>query len=323
MNESTKKLALLMPQQATYPHGAYMDLFESMTFFTRVVETGSFSAVAKEFNTTQPTVSKKVAELEKHLNTKLFRRSTRSINLTDSGSDYYARSLNILQDIEEAELSITSLQSETKGIVKVTTSVAFGNAHIIPILSEFFKAHPGLQINLYLTDQNVDLIQQGVDIAIRMGHLPDSILSARQVCSSPLVTVATQQYFEHYGYPTHPLELSRHECLIYSGRKNPLNWHFMEDAIDFSVTVKGRFITNDAAAYRAALISGLGVGVAPRWLVGDLIQAGTLQTVCNKYSANPMPIHAVFPPGKHVSEKVRCFTDFLTDKIKICENINR
>ena len=156
-----------------------------------------------------------------------------------------------------------------------------------------------------------------------MGDLPDSILSARQICSSPVVTVASTEYFKQHGYPNHPSELSQHECLIYSGRSKPLSWHFIEDGRDFNVSVKGRFITNDAAAYRTALISGLGMGVVPRWLVGDLIQAGTLQTVCKNYNAAPMPIHAVFPPGKHIAEKVRCFTDFLTDKMKICESINR
>jgi DNA-binding transcriptional LysR family regulator len=156
-----------------------------------------------------------------------------------------------------------------------------------------------------------------------MGNLPSSELSAKQICSSPMVAVASPSHFAKYGAPRHPKELSLHPCILYSGREKPRKWRFQENDESFYVTVNGKFTTNDATAYRAALLANLGLGVVPLWLVGDAVQTGALQIALEEYCVEPMPIHAVFPPGKRIPSKVRCFVEFLTEQLNICENINR
>lgn len=299
-----------------------MDRFESMALFVRVAETGSFSITAKEFNTTQPSVSKRIAKLEKQLNTKLLRRTTRQIKLTDIGKEYYDRCNVILRELEDAENAIKQLQTTPTGTIKVTTGVAFGTAHILPRLNDFFESYPGLNVTLHLTDQNVDLVQEGLDMAFRMGSLPNSELSAKQICASPMVTVASPGHFTKYGTPHHPKEISLHPCILYSGREKPREWRFQENDNSFFVQVNGKFMTNDAAAYREALLASLGIGVVPLWLVGDLVQTGALQAVLEEYCVEPMPINAVFPPGKRIPSKVRYFVEFLTEQFNLCESIN-
>ncbi|MBL4606644.1 MAG: LysR family transcriptional regulator [Pseudomonadales bacterium] len=298
-----------------------MDLFESMALFVRIAETGSFSAAAKEFNTTQPTASKRIADLESHLSTKLLRRTTRHIKLTDTGKEYYDRCIIILREMEDAEHAIKQLQTSPTGTIKVTTGVAFGTAHILPRLHEFFESYPGLNVILHLTDQQIDLVQEGVDIALRMGNLPDSELSAKLICSSPMITVASPAHIAKYGAPKHPKELSLHPCALYSGREKPRKWRFQENDMEIFVDVQGKFMTNDAAAYRAALLANLGLGVVPLWLVGDLIQTGALVQILDEFSIEALPIHAVYPPGKRISSKVRYFSEFLTEHLNICDNI--
>ena len=299
-----------------------MDRFESMKLFMRVAETGSFSAAAKDFNTTQPTASKHIANLEKQLNAKLLRRTTRQIKLTDIGKEYYERCNVILREIEEAENAIKQLQSSPIGTIKVTTGVAFGTKHILPRLNDFFDAYSGLNIMLHLTDQTIDLVQEGIDLAIRMGNLPNSELSAKQICASPMLVVAPPSHFSKYGTPTHPKELSLHPCIIYSGRSKPHKWQFFDNNKPFYVNVNGKLTTNDANAYRAALLSGHGVGLVPLWLVSDLLQTGALQSTLEEYCPEPLPIHVVLPPGKRTPSKVRYFVDFLTEQFNMCEEIN-
>jgi DNA-binding transcriptional LysR family regulator len=156
-----------------------------------------------------------------------------------------------------------------------------------------------------------------------MGSLPSSELSAKQICASPIVAVASPSHFAKHGVPLHPKDLSLHPCILYSGREKPRKWRFQENGKSFYVSVNGKFTTNDAAAYRTALLAHLGFGVVPLWLVGDLVQTGALQVVLEEYCVEPLPIHAVFPPGKRIPSKVRCFVDFLTEQLNICENINR
>ena len=299
-----------------------MDRFESMTLFIRVAETGSFSLVAKEFGTTQPTISKRIAKLEKQLNTKLLRRTTRQIKLTDIGQDYYERCVVILREVDDAENAIKQSQTSPTGTLKVTTSVAFATFHILPHLNEFLELHPGLNITLHLTDQQTNLVQEGIDIAIRMGNLQDSDLSAKQICASPMTTVASPVHFAKYGIPNHPNDLSKHPCVLYSGRDKPRTWRFQENDETFSVKTNGRLMTNDASAYRAALLANTGVGVVPLWLVNDLLQTGALLPVLEEYGIEPLPIHAVFPPGKRTPTKALYFVNFLVKHLNICKAIN-
>lgn len=298
-----------------------MDRISAMHMFVRVVETGSFSAVARELGMTQPTVSKNVAELEEWLGTKLLSRSTRQLRLTESGADYYERCVTILQDIEAAEQSIGQLQTQVKGTIKVNTPVAFGRLHIVPLLGDFFEKYADISVELSLSDYNIDLVETGVDLVLRMGDLDDSALIAKKLTASPMVTVASKRYFETMGVPEHPRDLRRHRCVIYTGPRDSHAIEYQEEGQPLSVRVSGSFMTNNSESLREGLLQGYGIQMVPKWLVGDLLETGKLMSVLDDYAPGPLNIYTVFLPGKHVPTKVRCFIEFLSERLANCQLI--
>ena len=298
-----------------------MDRLSAMNMFVRVVETGSFSAVAKELHSTQPTISKNIAELELWLGAKLLNRSTRSLRLTDTGTDYYERCVAILQDVEEAEQVVGQLQTQPKGLVRMSAVVAFGRLHVVPRLHAFFDQYPYIKVDVRLNDRVVDLVEEGIDVAFRMGNLPDSNLIAKKLCASPIVTVASPDYLKDNGVPKHPRDLRDHNYIVYSDTGNKDETAFQEDGKPFFVRVEGNLVTNNTEAMRTALISGLGISRGPRWLVGDAIASGELIEVLQEYQPGPLNIHAVYSPGRHLPSKVRCFIDFFSAQFKDCSLI--
>ena len=298
-----------------------MDRLAAMNMFVRVVETGSFSNVAKEMNSTQPTISKNIAELESWLGAKLLNRSTRSLRLTDTGTDYYERCVAILQDVEEAEQVVGKLQTQPKGRVRVSTVVAFGRLHIVPRLSQFFDLYPDIKVDIRLNDNVVDLVEEGVDVAFRMGTLEDSTLIAKKLCFSPIVTVASPEYLKNKGIPQHPRELRDHDYVSYSDGAARREAAFQDHGEPFFVRTDGSITTNNTEAFRAALLCGLGISRTPRWLVGDAIANGELVTILESYQPDPLDIYAVYPPGRHLPSKVRCFIDFFAEQLKDCSKI--
>ena len=292
-----------------------------MNMFIRVVETGSFSAVAKEMNSTQPTISKNIAELESWLGAKLLNRSTRSLRLTETGTDYYERCVAILQDVEEAEQVVGQLQTQPKGLVRVSTVVAFGRLHIVPRLAEFFDKYPEIKIDVRLSDRVVDLVEEGVDVAFRMGTLADSTLIAKKLCFSPWVTVAAPQYLEKNGVPTHPRDLKEHNYLVYSDAGVRREVQFQDQGQPFYVRAEGSVTSNNTEALRTALLCGLGISRVPKWLVGDAVALGELVPVLDEFQPSPLSVYAVYPPGRHLPSKVRCFIDFFADQLKDCSKI--
>lgn len=298
-----------------------MDRLTAMQMFTRVVETGSFSAVAKEMNSTQPTISKNIAELESWLGAKLLNRSTRSLRLTETGTDYYERCVAILQDVEEAEQMVGQLQTQPRGTVRVSTVVAFGRLHLVPRLTGFYKKFPEIKVDMRLNDRVVDLVEEGVDVAIRMGQLADSSLIAKKLCSSPMVTVASPAYLKDNGIPRHPRDLKDHNYITYTDAVTRNETQFKDQGEPFFVRVEGNLTTNNTEVLRMALITGLGVSRAPRWLVGDAIASGELVTVLDDFQPDAMSIHAVYPPGRHLPSKVRSFLDYIGEEFKDCSVI--
>ncbi|NIB43502.1 LysR family transcriptional regulator [Pseudomaricurvus alkylphenolicus] len=298
-----------------------MDRLTAMSMFVRVAEAGSFSSVAKEMDTTQPTISKNIAELEKSLGAKLLNRSTRALHLTEAGADYYERCINILMDIDEAEQSVGQLQSQPKGTVRLAAPAAFGQLHVVPALAAFFKKYPDIKVELLLNDRNVDLVQEGVDLALRMGKLSDSSLIARRITKSPVVTVASPVFLTTYGQPQHPLELKNYSCIIFTGYGNANELHFFEQGNQITVHVDGNFLTNSSDAVRKALLTGHGISPAPRWLVGDALNAGELIEILQPYQLPPLAINAVYPSGRHLPSKARCLIDYLAERFSCCSNI--
>lgn len=299
-----------------------MDRLSAMNMFIRVVETGSFSAVAKELNSTQPTVSKNIAELESWLGAKLLNRSTRSLRLTETGSDYYERCVAILQDVEDAEQNVGLLQTQPKGLVRVSAAVAFGRLHIVPRLENFFARYPDIKIDVRLNDRVVDLIEEGIDIAFRIGNLRDSNLIARKLCTSPTAAAASPEYLKKYGVPRHPRDLKEHNYVVYTDLDSPGQTTFLESGEPVHIKVSGNLQTNNSDVIRSALLDGLGIAQVPRWLIGDKVAAGELVEVLSEYQSAPTSVHAVYSPGRHVPSKLRCFIDYFTDEFKNCDVIN-
>lgn len=298
-----------------------MDRLIAMNMFVRVVETGSFSAVAKEINSTQPTISKNVAELESWLGAKLLNRSTRSLRLTETGTDYYERCVAILQDVEEAEQIVGQLQTQPKGLVRVSAAVAFGRLHIVPRLNGFFERYPDIKVDVRLNDRVVDLVEEGVDVAFRMGNLPDSSLIAKKLCTSPIVIVASPEYLKRNGIPQHPRDLKDHNYLFYSDGASRQEIAFQENGSPLYVRTEGRFTTNNSEALRAALLEGMGISCPPRWLIGDAISAGDLVPILDDFRPSELNLFAVYPPGRHLPSKVRCFIDYFAEQLKDCSSI--
>lgn len=298
-----------------------MDRIIAMNMFVRVVETGSFSAVARELETTQPTVSKNIAELENWLGAKLLSRSTRKLHLTEAGSDYYERCLTILQDIEEAEQNVGQLQTQVKGTIKVSAPVAFGRLCVIPLLHDFFELYPDVRVELTLNDFNVDLVEEGIDLALRMGSLSDSTLIAKKLVSSPMVTVATPTYFQKNGVPQHPRDLKNHDCIIYTGPGKMYEMEYQEDGQPFTVHIKGKLLTNNTEALREALLEGYGAKMVPKWLVGDALESGQLVSVLDEFTPSAHDISAVFLSGRHLPTKARRLIDFLAERLQNLQRI--
>ena len=292
-----------------------------MNMFVRVVETGSFSAVARELNSTQPTVSKNIAELESWLGAKLLNRNTRSLRLTEAGSDYYEKCVGILQDIEEAEQNVGQIQTQPRGTVRINTVVAFGRLHIIPRLAEFFSLYPEISIDLRLNDRVVDLVEEGIDLAFRMGRLADSSLVAKRLCSSPWRMVATPDYIKQKGCPTHPSDLKEHNFIVYSDSGTGRQLDFQEGDAILKVHVDGNVHTNNTEALRAAVLSGLGISRMPCWAVGDALAEGRLVSILDQYQPEPLNIYAIYPPGRHLPSKVRCLMEFFSSHFQNCEAI--
>lgn len=299
-----------------------MDRLSAMKMFVRVVETGSFSAVAKELNSTQPTVSKNIAELESWLGAKLLNRSTRSLRLTETGADYYERCVAILQDVEDAEQNVGLLQTQPKGMVRVSAAVAFGRLHIVPRLAGFYEQYPDIRIDITLNDRVVDLVEEGIDVAFRMGKLRESNLIAQKLCASPTMTVATPDYLDRYGVPEHPRELKEHNYIVYTDLGNREQTTFLEDGQPLHIKVSGNLQSNNSEVIRSALITSLGISRVPRWLVGDRVADGSLVEVLQDFQPGPTDVHVVYSPGRHLPSKLRSFMAYFAEQYQDCTVIN-
>jgi LysR family transcriptional regulator, regulator for bpeEF and oprC len=294
-----------------------MDVMHSMAVFRRVVEAENFSAVARETNMSQSTVSKHIAALEERLGTKLLNRSTRSIKLTEAGKEYYHHCIRILNDFQEAEASVGKGKIKPTGSIRISTSAAFGRVCILPYLSEFFKTYPDINVELMYDDDYTDLVKEGIDLAIRIGPLEDSTLIARKVGTSPRLVVASPEYLVAHGRPKKPADLIRHDCLIYSLQKTPDLWYFNSTQQgEESVRVNGRLKTSSPDALCDATLQGLGISVLYEWHARDYIRRGRLKVILPDYKLTAHDIHAVYPERKFVPQKVKRMIEFLAEKIK-------
>ncbi|OLQ72200.1 LysR family transcriptional regulator [Photobacterium proteolyticum] len=292
-----------------------MDQLGAMRAFIRVVQTGSFSAAAREKNTTQATISKKVAALETMLGVKLLTRSSRELSLTQVGAEYYEKCVSIIGELDEAEASARSQVASPKGIIRITAPVVFGRLVIAPILSEFLSLYPEIKVDLALSDKHVDLISEGVDVAIRARELEDSSLIARHLFDNPMLLVAAPEYLAQHGEPKEPTELRRHNCLVYSMLKTVNIWHFSHQDKNISVAVNGNFQGDNGDVILKLVLDGTGLAQLPIWMVDEHLKSGELKQVLSDYVAKPLPFNAIYPQSRYVPLKVRCFVDFLKQQL--------
>jgi DNA-binding transcriptional LysR family regulator len=290
-----------------------MDRLYQMRLYTRVVETGSFSAVARELGTIQPTVSKQLTALEDHLGVRLLNRTTRQLSPTEAGRKYYERCKRILDDIADAEGGLSDLQTRPTGLLRVHAAVAFGQLYLLPLLFKFRRLYPGLALDVMLSDRYVDLIQEGVDVALRFGALRDSQLVARRIGGSGRVCVASPAYLRARGTPKSPGELFSHNCITYNYLFSN-EWEFESAQGPTTVRVGGDFRANSALTLRAAALEGIGIANMPTMFVQEDIDQGRLVRVLEEYGPPPVDVHAIYPSARFLSTKVRTFLDFVTEE---------
>jgi LysR family transcriptional regulator for bpeEF and oprC len=293
-----------------------MDVMQSMAVFRRVVEAKSFSAVARESNMSQSTVSKHIASLEERLDTKLLNRSTRSLKLTEAGKEYYQHCIRILNDFQEAEASVGKGKIDPTGTLRISTSAAFGRTYLLPYLGEFLSTYPDINIDLMFGDKYTDLVKEGIDLAIRIGPLEDSSLIAKKIGSSPRLVVASPAYLVKHSRPKTPADLIKHDCLFYSLQKSPDLWYFNSTQEgDESIRVNGRVKASSPDAVCDATLEGLGISILGEWYVRKHIKNGSLIKILPDFKPTAYDIHAVYPERRFVPQKVKRMIEFITDKI--------
>jgi DNA-binding transcriptional LysR family regulator len=297
-----------------------MDKLSAMQAFVRVVETGSFSAVARETQNTQSAVSKQVAGLEQALGAKLLSRTTRSLSLTEAGERYFEQARRLVAEIAEAESGLRQGEEQLTGWLRVAASVGFGRLKLLPLVKTFLAAHPGVKIDLRLNDGFVDLVEQGIDVAVRIGELADSSLVARRLGTTKRVLIASRDYLRSLpsgvAAPRLPEDLLRHNCIVYTELATQNAWSFtagpgapVEVGTVATIRAQGNLQTNSSEVVRAAVLSGMGIGFSPTWLFEEEIANGELQVLMPDWPAPAVPVHLVSPSQRRQSAKVRAFAE--------------
>jgi DNA-binding transcriptional LysR family regulator len=293
-----------------------VDKLATMEVFVRIVETGSFSAVARELGLTQPTVSKQLTALERELNTRLLNRSTRSLSLTEAGAAYYERCRRIIDQVYAAEVSLGAVDGGLTGTLSVNSSVAFGQMFLTHLVLEFQGSHPQLSVRLTLNDRYIDLIEEGIDVAVRFGRKVDTSLVAHRLADSPVSVVASQTYVRKYGAPAHPSELSAHRCLHYTYLSTGNEWVFPSANGDVRVRISGTLRSNNGYALRDAMLAGQGIAIMPQVFIQDALNQGHVVRLLEEFTGPPIPVNAVYPAARSVSVRVRAFVDFLQERLR-------
>ena len=293
-----------------------MDRLAALEAFAKVAETQSFSEAARRLRSSNSAVSRHVAALEADLGARLFHRTPRSLPLTEAGRDYFARTSRILADLAEANASVTQLQAAPRGRLRVNAPMSFGFLHLAPALGDFLARYPEVELDVTLTDRFVDLIDEGVDVAVRIGTLTDSSLVARRLAGIRRVLCASPDYLKRRGVPKTPDDLKAHDCLSNTNINITREWRFIhpEDGSPWTIEVKGPMNANSGDMLRVAALHGHGFVHLPTFIVGADLKAGTLVSVLEPYIAQDLTLNAVYPTARHLSPKVRAFVDFLAER---------
>ena len=294
-----------------------MDRITSMTAFVHVVDHGSFSAAAKRLELSPAMVTSHVQALEKRLGIQLLNRTTRKVSVTEAGRAFYERCTQILAEVEEAETAASDLHSTPRGTVRLNTSVALARL-VTPLIADYVAIYPDVSFELIMTDRMVDLVEEGFDLALRTGPLPDSTLIARRLGLGRKILCASPEYLARHGTPQHPADLAEHNCLTYMNSFLEHHWHFTGPDGEHDVDVSGNLRTNSIEGMRAAALAGLGICLMPSMSIGADAAAGRLVRLLPEFRTSETIIQAVYPASRHLPLKVRTFLDFLVERLA-CE----
>lgn len=288
-----------------------MDRFAAMETFVTVVDTGSFSAAARRLNIGQPAVSKAIAQLEGRLGVKLLVRSTRGLTTTEAGLNFYERARRSVEEGDEADLAARGAGAGLSGKLRVCAAVTFARLHIIPGIPEFLARNPDLEMEIILDDRNIDLVQEGIDVGLRMGVLPDSSLTARKIATNPRAVIGAAAYFQRFGMPSTPAELVLHDAVVYPHNGGSDVWSFQRGGAEESVAVKSRLRITAAEGIRAAVLAGAGLTIASEWMFAPELEDGTVQRALTDWRLPGVDLWAVFPAGRAATAKARTFVAFV------------
>ena len=294
-----------------------MNRFENMDTFIRVVEAGSISAAADRLGVAKSAVSRRLKELEKHLGVELFHRTTRQMNLTDTGRAFYHQAVRILDDVLEAEIATSQAHGTLKGSLKIALPSSFGLMHMGPVINDFLKENPQVEFDLDFNDREVDLIQEGFDLAIRIANLPDSSLIARRFAPVKTVICASPDYLKQMGAPRSPDDLIEHQCLVYSLLRDFEYWHLTDArGNEIKTRIHPYLKASTGEFLRDAAVEGRGIILVPTFIAYKEIESGALVPLLNEYSAFQINAYAVYPQTRHLSQRVRTFVDFLVKRFE-------
>jgi len=295
-----------------------MENLTDIAVFVEVVKADSFTDAAKELDLSRSVVSKYITRLEKRLGVRLLNRSTRRLSLTEAGQRFFQQSQSALLQLENAEGEIQAMQGEPKGLLRVSAFNSFGTMHLAPLIPAFQQSFPDLKLDFSINDQVVDMVDEGIDVAIRIGDLPDSALIAKRLVQCRYVVCASPKYFELNGKPDIPEDLSNHNCLLFQFWNTLNQWQFLgKNNQFFNIKVHGQVVCNNSLALRELLLNGGGISMAPTFLVGEDIKNGRLLPVLNEYHIKPISIYAVYPHRQYLTAKVCAFLEFLSNRIDI------
>ncbi|MEQ9683814.1 MAG: LysR family transcriptional regulator, partial [Rhodospirillales bacterium] len=291
-----------------------MDNLTGMAVFAKVVETGTFKGAARAMGLSKGAVSKQIARLEDRLGARLLNRTTRRSSLTEVGAAFYERCRRIVAEAEEAELAVTRLHAEPRGVLRVNLPMSFGMIHMADALPDFMAAYPEISLDVTLDDRVVNVVDEGYDVVIRITELPDSSLIARRLAPFRIATCASPAYWDAHGRPKHPADLRNHACLLYSYLSNLNEWRYRGPDGPFAVRVDGPMRGNNGDLLRAAAVAGLGIVRSPTFIVGCHLVEGRLEQVLAEFEDDDRGIYAVYPHNRHLSAKVRAFVDFMAKR---------
>ena len=289
-----------------------MDRFLALTTFARVVEQGNFARAADKLGMSTSAVSRHVSELEAHLATRLLHRTTRRLSLTETGQAFHERCVQLLADLAEAEEAVTAATLVPRGTLRLTSSVTFGDRHLAPAIADFAVLHPQVEFDVELSDRAVDIVDEGLDLAVRIGGIGSQTLIARKLASTQLVLCAAPAYLERHGRPAVPEDLAGHVCLTYEYLAAKNQWRFRDSARrEHTVKIGGRPHANSGQFLAALAVAGVGIALEPDFIVAPEIRAGRLLPILPGFTPPASDIHAAYPSRRHLSAKVRAFVDFL------------